>query len=159
MTSQIQRVCFLLDCIHPDLPANYKPIVLTDRGIGTSPALFEALDQRGWRVLFRITDHAKIQRKETGEWEALSELGVYNRSQHVEGTVFKKHGQVEACVFLYWEAPHSAPWCLLSNDPNLDPRLYKQRWWIEAMFRDWKSSGLEWEKSRLWKPERADVAP
>jgi hypothetical protein len=25
------------------------------------------------------------------------------------------------------------------------------------MFRDWKSNGLEWEKSRLWKPARASV--
>ena len=28
--------------------------------------------------------------------------------------------------------------------------------WIELMFRDMKSSGWEWERSRVWIPERAD---
>jgi hypothetical protein len=155
--SQVERICSLLDCIKPALPPNSKPMVLADRGIGTSPTLFTALTQRGWRVLLRITDHSKIQPTGSKRWETVRSLAIYKKTRAVSGKVFKQRGQVDACVFLHWDSKHAGPWCLLSNDPTLDPKRYKQRWWIETMFRDWKSNGLEWEKSRLWKPARASV--
>ena len=45
---------------------------------------------------------------------------------------------------------------MVTNCPESEGREYGVRMWIELMFRDLKSGGWEWERNRVWNPERAN---
>ena len=52
---------------------------------------------------------------------------------------------------------HDEPWYLVTNYPQIEGRKYGMRMWEELTFRDYKSGGWQRRKSRVWKPERADI--
>ena len=60
-------------------------------------------------------------------------------------------------ALVVWEGGHQEPWLLVSN-LDLGERmadLYARRMQVEALFRDAKSGGFEWELSRVLRAERA----
>lgn len=67
------------------------------------------------------------------------------------GKVFKKYRWRDASVVVYWGRNHSQPLCLVSSHP---PKwrlvlVYRRRYPIEAMFRDYKSHGWQWESGQV----------
>jgi hypothetical protein len=151
--SQVERIETLLSAIAVGLPAKCIPVVLADRGIGTSPALMRLIQQFGWHFLLRVTDSAKFYTQQ--RWTALAQLARPYQTRCFSGCLFKKRGHIpDLTLWLVWKSPFPKPQCLASNTPTLRPKLYQQRFWIEATFKDWKSRGFRWEDSRLWSATR-----
>lgn len=50
----------LLQVVKASVPTNMPVLVLADRGIGTSPALCQAVEALGWHYLFRVSWQTKI---------------------------------------------------------------------------------------------------
>jgi len=66
----------------------------------------------------------------------------------LRGRVFKKYGWREGSVIVYWGHRHKEPLCLVSDLPARWwlIRLYRNRYAIEATFRDYKKHGWGWEQ-------------
>ena len=68
---------------------------------------------------------------------------------------FKKT-QLAATLLIYHDAQHEHPWLILTDlPPNSAPvAWYSLRAWIEAQFKDIKSGGWQWQRTRMTDPER-----
>ena len=55
-----------------------------------------------------------------------------------------------------WDRDQEEPWSLITNLTNAEKarEIYSNRFWIEEMFSDHKSRGLNLEKTRLTAPDR-----
>src|SRR5439155_930170 len=72
--------------------------------------------------------------------------------------VFKKAGWRTGQVIAQWPRGQRAPWLLLTDQSACQGRWrqYARRMWIEESFRDEKSQGFDWGRSRLRAAARAD---
>ena len=69
---------------------------------------------------------------------------------------FKKSGWIERWAERLWDCDRAEPRCPAASCPESEGREYGVRMRIGLMFRDLKSGGREWERSRAWNPERAN---
>jgi hypothetical protein len=141
------------------LPPQVQPVLLADRGLA-SPALIRLVQRRGWDYLVRVQRDTTLRMAQPrrGPRVQLGELVVQPGAPSVvqAGWVFARHS-TWAHVAAVWRVGHQEPWLLVSNlDLGLGlADLYAQRMHIEALFRDAKSGGFEWELSRVLRAERA----
>jgi hypothetical protein len=149
MFAQAQRI----------LPAHVQPVVLADRGLA-SPILIQLIQQRGWDYLVRVQRDTTLRasRPRRAPRVHLGELVQQPGAPSVtrDGWVFGR-GSVWAHTAAVWRRGYQEPWLLVSN---LDlgvalADLYAQRMHVEALFRDAKSGGFEWELSRVLRADRA----
>jgi len=143
------------------LPAHVQPVVVADRGIA-SPMLIRLIQQHGWDYLVRVTADTTLRLPEhPDEVVHLGELleqpsGLVVR---LTGWVFQQRRQIWAHAVAAWRPGHQEPWLLVSNLDLLGrelAHLYARRMHVEALFRDAKSGGFEWELSRVLHAERAE---
>lgn len=141
------------------LPPQVQPVLLADRGLA-SPALVRLIQQRGWDYLLRVQRDTTLRTAPRGPRRLrLDELVPRPGAPGVvtQGWVFLKRS-TWAHVTAVWRPGYQEPWLLVSNlERGLGlADLYAQRMHIEALFRDTKSGGFEWELSRVLRPERAE---
>jgi Transposase DDE domain len=140
------------------LPPHVRPVLVADRGLA-SPALLALVQQRGWDYLVRVQRDTTLRTVPRGPRRLrLDELVRQPGAPSVltSGWVFAKRS-TWAHVAAIWRVGHVEPWLLVSNlDLGLSlADLYAQRMHIEALFRDAKSGGFEWELSRVLRADRA----
>jgi len=141
------------------LPAHVQPVLLADRGLA-SPALIELIQRRGWDYLLRVQRDTTVRTDKPRRRPHVQLGGLVAQpgapSVLLDGWVFVRHS-AWAHVAAVWRTGYQEPWLLISNlDLGLGlVDLYAQRMHIEALFRDAKSGGFEWELSRVLRPERA----
>ena len=140
------------------LPAQVQPVLLADRGL-TSPALIKLARQRGWDYVLRVQSETTLRSAPRGPRLArLDELVPHPGapSVFIQGWVFAKYTTWEH-IAATWRVGYKEPWLLVSNlDLGAElVQLYAQRMQVEALFRDAKSGGFEWELSRVLRAERA----
>ena len=70
---------------------------------------------------------------------------------------FKQAGWIRCWAQGRWQPGHAEPWLLLTNHPDAQSDWYSRRMWEERACRDCKSSGWHWQRSRVWRAERANV--
>jgi hypothetical protein len=148
---QVKMIEGLLKAVKAGLGEQVEVLVLADRGIGTSPALCQAVSALGWHYLFRVTSQTKI----------LTATGEYTIAQPVQpgdiwaaqGQVFKKRGHIPAHARALWSVGYDEPWALVTNDDRLTGHEYARRNWQEQSFRDLKSGGWLWGFSRIRQPD------
>jgi len=133
--------------------------VLADRGLA-SPRLIQLIQQHGWDYLVRVqrdttlrTD-ARRRSPRIHLGELIDQPGQPSVTR--DGWIFGR-GALWAHTTAVWRRGYQEPWLLVSN---LDlgaalADLYAQRMHVEALFRDAKSGGFEWELSRVLRAERA----
>jgi hypothetical protein len=153
--SQIEQ---LFGCAQRMLPPQVKPVLVADRGLA-SPALVRLIQQRGWDYLVRVQRETTLRTAPRGPRRVrLDELVQQPGAPSVvtQGWVFYKRS-TWAHVAALWRVGYQEPWLLVSNlDLGLGlADLYAKRMHIEALFRDAKSGGFEWELSRVLRAERA----
>jgi hypothetical protein len=140
------------------LPPHVQPVVLADRGLA-SPALVKLIQQRGWDYLLRVQRDTTLRAMRRGPRVHLGDFVQQPGAPGVlaDGWVFLR-SSVWAHTAAVWRVGHQEPWLLVSNlDLGLElVTLYAQRMHIEALFRDAKSGGFEWELSRVLRAERAE---
>jgi hypothetical protein len=153
-----KQVDQLFDQAQRLLPPQVQPVVLADRGL-TSPKLIKLACQRGWDYVLRVQSETTLRTAPRGARLArLDELVPWPGAPKVfiEGWVFAKY-TTWVHIAAVWCVGSKEPWLLVSN---LDlgrglVRLYAQRMQVEALFRDAKSGGFEWELSRILRADRA----
>jgi hypothetical protein len=153
---QVKLITEMLHLIADEVTFKHPPLVQADRGIGTSPDLCRAVAALGWHYLFRVQNHTKLLARKN-QYVALQRL-VHKPGQEWFGwgVVFKKRGRLRAYVHVLWAKGQAEPWCLVTNDPVCSGTLYARRVWQEESFRDLKSGGWQWQRSRVWLPDHAE---
>lgn len=153
---QVALIMTLLQWVAPALPPGCRVLVQADRGIGTSPALLQAIHKRGWYYLVRVQGHVRLMLAD-GRAIPFASL-VPKAGQRWGGWVdaFKKAGWVRCWAIGQWKARYDQPWLLLTNWPEAQGNWYGLRMWEELAFRDFKSTGWQWQRSHVWDPDHAN---
>jgi hypothetical protein len=154
---QVELINALFEQIAPALPPGVPVLVQADRGIGCSPDLIAAVEGRRWHYLFRVqrsVELALADGRRVGFGNLVPRPGRCCWPQPVRA--FKKAGGVACRALGYWKMGHKEPWLLLTNWPAATTADYGRRMWEEAAFRDLKSSGFNWQSSRVRQPEHAN---
>lgn len=69
-----------------------------------------------------------------------------------------KTNPINCTLLARWDDGYTDPWLILTdlNPVEADVRWYGFRSWIECSYRDVKSDGWQWHKTRLRQPDRAE---
>ena len=177
---QVQVITTLLQRVHQAMPAmlaGHPIVVQADRGIGCSPALLKAISDLGWYYLVRVQKTVRlrfpvsdVRGETTGETPGETGNTPENRGSEVPfssllacegdhlplcfGQAFKKAGWLDCGILGCFTSGHQDAWCLLTNYPKATCRGYALRMWVEACFRDLKSNGWQWQRSRVRSPAK-----
>jgi hypothetical protein len=153
---QVALIGQLLQQVAAVMPADKTVVVQADRGIGCSPGLLRRIKALGWYYLVRVQGQVRL-RLADGRCVAFREL-VSRPGQQWSGWAwaFKKAHWQPCWAVAYWKRPHEQPWLLLTNWPQAQGQWYAVRMWEELAFRDLKSCGWQWQRSRVWGPAHAN---
>jgi hypothetical protein len=151
---QVKLIEQLLRRVQAGMPDDKTVVVLADRGIGTSSALCQAIDDLGWSYLFRVTGWSKIC-TDQGEY-TIANMVCQGEVWAASGNIFKRGGRLPAHARAIWQDGYEEPWALVTNDDQLTGYEYAQRNWQEQSFRDLKSGGWQWGTSRIRHPDHMD---
>jgi hypothetical protein len=148
---------WLLRRVHACLPANVVVTLLADRGLAW-PVILDACAELGWHYLLRLQGSTKVTLPDGREVTAGALVGRIGGRWQGEAWLFKKAGWRAATVLAYWPLGREEPWLLVSDERACPRRFqtYGQRTWTEELFRDEKSQGLNWQKSRVNDPRHAE---
>jgi hypothetical protein len=137
-------------------------LVEADRGIGCSPTLLKTIARLGWYYLVRVLKTVRLRlpnRSQEGAACGASEEGevpfsalLVREGDHLPlcfGQAFKKAGWLDCGILGCFASGGKDAWCLLTNYPAATCRAYALRMWVEACFRDLKSNGWQWQRSRV----------
>lgn len=140
----------LLTQVAAILPDGIAVTVLADRAFGC-PAFTDQVVAQGWDYLVRVQGQTRLRHADGTEQACRSLLPEAGTRWCGTGQAFKKHGWRAVRVVAYWRAPCREPLLLVSTlAPSWDlVRQYRLRAAIEAIFRDWKRSGWQWEASQV----------
>lgn len=148
----------LLTQVADILPAGLQITVLADRAFGC-PAFTDLVEAQGWDHLVRVQGQTRLRQSDGTEHPLRDLLSQAGTRWCGAGEVFKKHGWRSLSVVAYWRSPCREPLLLVSSlSPQWDlVRQYRLRSAVEALFRDWKSSGWQWEASQVREVEHQAV--
>lgn len=152
---QVALMHDLLAHLQPHIPPHQSALILADRGLGTSPTWQEHLSDSGWAYLLRVQGSSLILLPGQKP-QPLRRLVGYGQTWTGRAQVFKKAGWQWKWVYLVWEVGYAQPCCLFSNQAQLTPSLYSQRFYHEVSFRDLKSDGFNWQTSHVWLPAHVE---
>jgi len=152
---QVALMSELLSQLQRLLPPEQAVLLLADRGLGTSPTWQARLSDSGWQYLLRV-QRSTLIRLPGQKPQPLRRLVGYGQTWTGYAQVFKKAGWQWKWVYLVWELGYAEPCCLFSNQATLSPNLYSHRFQHEASFRDLKSDGFNWQRSRVWLPSHVE---
>lgn len=152
---QVKLMNGLLDELRSLIPSDQSVLLMADRGLGTSPTWQEHLTETGWTYLVRVQGSTRILLP-NHKPQPIRRLVGYGQTWSGKAKVFKKAGWQEKWVYLVWDVGYKEPWCLFSNQADIDPHLYGYRSHHEGSFRDLKSDGFQWHCSRIWLPDHVE---
>jgi hypothetical protein len=140
----------LLTQVAACLPSDLKVTVLADRAFGC-PGFTDLVTALGWQVIVRVQGQTRLRSADGTERALRSLLERAGQRWCGSGQVFKNQGWRSVSVVAYWRQGCSEPLLLVSTTrAHWDVvRQYRLRSTIEALFRDWKSSGWQWEASQV----------
>jgi len=154
-TSQLSEQQALLSWLAQCLPRNVEVYIVADREF-RSIFLADFIKQQGWHFILRINSNTQVEL--AGEWKAAAELAKKNQSRlYTQLKVTRyRHADKRVNLAAIWHSNEAEPWLLISDlkDSKLIESIYAQRFWIEEMFSDEKSRGLNLEATRLSDPNR-----
>jgi Transposase DDE domain len=142
--------------VAPAILSGSRVLVQADRGLGTSPALLQAIAAHGWYFLVRVQRQVRV-RLANGRVLPLGRL-VPKAGRRWGGWVeaFKNAGWLRCWAIGLWRQPDQEPWLLLTNWPEAQGQWYGWRRWEELAFRDFKATGWQWQRSHIRAPEPAN---
>ena len=140
----------LLGRVDHVLPPGVSVTVVADRAFGC-PAFLDPLVARGWQYVVRVHGQTRLEHADGTQTPIKSQVSTTTRQWWGRVRVFKKQGWREATATAYWRRGCKEPLLLVSSLALAltSVRVYRWRSAIEALFRDWKSSGLGWEASQV----------
>lgn len=145
-----QRVEALLDLVAQLLPKGVAVTWLADRAFG-SPSFADLLEARHWHYVVRVQGQTHCRDKMGRERRMRDLVRLPGQRAKLRGDAFKKRGWRKVSVVVYWGRKYKAPLCLISDLAAhwCLIRLYRARYTIEGLFRDYKSNGWNWEQGQV----------
>lgn len=154
---QTELITTLLGWVSEGIEDGETVLVQADRGIGNSPDLLRAIQSMGWHYLVRVSKQVRLRVDGQSPVSFASLVRRPGDSWCGEVDAFKKAGWIRCWAQVHWQKGHDEPWLLLTNYPRSHARWYGMRMWEELAFRDFKSYGWQWQRSRVWKADHANV--
>jgi hypothetical protein len=148
-----QLIAFVADTI----PARFQVIVTADRGL-YADWLYHTIESVGWHPFLRINHQGNYRLLDRQTWQPLA-MVVEQPGQSWSGRVVCFKTNPLTCTLLArWEPNYKDPWLILTD---LDPQVANILWYglrstTECVYRDLKSDGWQWHRTRLLDPQRAE---
>lgn len=154
----------LLERIASELPEGTDVLVQADRGIGCDPELLRFIAGLGWKYLMRVQGQVRLRLAPPDE--SVQEVifaqqispPTAPQASHLslpEVEAFKTGGWLSCRALGLWRPDAPQPWLLVTNCPQVQSEAYGLRMWEEAAFKDFKSNGFQWQRSRVHQPAHA----
>lgn len=147
----------LFQSLKDSVPDDWQVIVSADRGL-YADWLFQEIVNLNWHPFLRINHQGTYQIKGETEGRCLDTV-VQTTGMSWSGTVTCFKTNPLHCTLLgRWDEGYKDPWLIVTDlEPSQGNALwYSFRSWIESSYRDLKSDGWQWHKTRLREPERAE---
>jgi hypothetical protein len=140
------------------LPEGARATIIADREFH-SIRLATWIEKRlGFHFVLRIKAGTKVEYR--GHWYAAGELARLGRTRSWEAVKVTMDLKASHRVNLVtvWERGQEEPWLLISDLSQAEKvrQIYATRFWIEEMFSDHKSRGLNLESTRMTDPKRLE---
>ena len=143
------------------MPPGVEVVLMADRGLSW-PAVADCCRALGWHFVLRVQGQTKVRLREGRGGRHAREVRADELAPrkgdrwYGSGEVFKGAGWRGANVAAVWERRAREPWLLVTDLPGSYARCrqYAKRMWCEPMHRDEKTSGLNWQASRVTDPRR-----
>ena len=139
------------------VPQHYLVIVSADRGL-YADWLFQEIVALDWHPFLRINHQGQYRTSDSDSWQPLTKV-VSRENPNWSGQVICfKSNSIDCTLLARWDDSYADPWLILTDleSINADARWYGFRSWIECSYRDFKSDGWQWHKTRLRQPDRAE---
>jgi|SanBayMetagenome_1026888.scaffolds.fasta_scaffold21974_1 hypothetical protein len=147
----------LFELLQGVVPEDIQVIVLADRGL-YADWLFQAICQLNWHPLLRLKKTGTYRPKGKQKWRDMFTV-VEKKGDAWSGEVTcYKSNPIKCTLLASWHEEYEEPWLIMTDlEPNeADISWYHFRAWIESSYRDIKSDGWQWQKTRLQDPKRAE---
>jgi hypothetical protein len=135
------------------VPPDWQVVVSADRGL-YADWLFEAIRVLNWHPFLRINHQGTYQIRGEKEWQFLDTV-VEKAGMSWAGivTCFKTN-PLNCTLLACWDEGYKEPWLIVTDLlPQQGNALwYSFRSWIECSYRDVKSDGWQWHRTRLREP-------
>jgi hypothetical protein len=147
----------LFQSLKDTVPPEIQVIVSADRGL-YADWLFEEICTLNWHPFLRINHQGTYQIAGEQEWRCLGTV-VEKTGMSWSGNVTCFRSNPLNCTLLArWDEGYQDPWLIVTD---LEPKQSNALWygfrsWIESSYRDVKSDGWQWHKTRLREPARAE---
>ena len=139
------------------IPQNYLVIVSADRGL-YADWLYQEIIALGWHPFLRINHQGQYHDSSSDDWQSLGAV-VTRKLRNWSGqvTCFKSN-PIDCTLLARWDDDYADPWLILTDLKPVEANVswYGFRSWIECSYRDVKSDGFGWHKTRLQQPDRAE---
>ncbi|WP_017659078.1 transposase [Baaleninema simplex] len=141
------------------VPESVRVWVLADRGLYAC-WLYEEIVALGWHPLLRINSQGyyQVRSGETlADWQPLEQVVRVGESFSQPVRCFRQN-PLDCTLLARWDEDYKDPWLLLSDasPQSASAAFYGFRSWTEAAYRDLKSDGFNWQRTRLTHPHRAE---
>ena len=147
----------LFQSLKEAVPTDWQVIVSADRGL-YADWLFDDIRALNWHPFLRINHQGTYQLRGEEEWRCLDTV-VPNTGMSWSGVVtcFKSN-PLNCTLLARWDEGYKDPMLIVTDlEPEQGNALwYGLRSWIESSYRDVKSDGWQWQKTRLREPARAE---
>ena len=148
----------LLSWLQSCLPAGARPTLLADREFHSIHLAQWVGEELGWDFVLRMKGGTFVECD--GSWLKAGDLAERGRTAwfgHVKVTKDRR-ATYRVHLVTHWAAGEDEPWLLLTNltQGAVAVARYAERFWIEEMFSDHKSRGLNLEATRLTDPDRLE---
>jgi hypothetical protein len=142
----------LLGQLRGSIPAEWKVIVLTDRGL-YARWLFEAIQACQWHPFMRINLAVKARRAGSGSFEWIG-TWVKTAGQQWAGPVecfMQRKSRLRCTLLMDWGEGYEQCWAVITDLTVAETSIawYGMRIWIEGGFKDVKGGGFDWQYSRM----------
>jgi hypothetical protein len=147
----------LIDEVAVLLPPDARVVLMTDRGLSW-PSLFDRCRRVGWSCLCRVQRRTRV-RTADGHDGTIGDLAPRPGTRwQGRGRAFLKAGWRDLGIVAVWRRGDEQPWLLVTDLRPAWVRCaqYRHRMDEEESFRDDKSSGFDWDASRVREPAHMD---
>ena len=139
------------------VPPHYLVIVSADRGL-YADWLYREIITLGWHPFLRINHQGQYLAGDSFSWQPLKTIVTHQNSNWSGRVTCFKSNPIDCTLLAQWDDNYADPWLILTdlNPEKADVSWYGFRSWIECSYRDIKSDGWQWQKTRLRQPDRAE---
>jgi hypothetical protein len=139
------------------VPTKWKVIVSADRGL-YADWLYKEIVALGWHPFLRINHQGQYRPWNSSLWQPLNSVVNTHYSRWSGQVTCFQTNPINCTLLARWDDGYTDPWLILTDlKPEFaDVSWYGFRSWIECSYRDIKSDGWQWHKTRLRQPDRAE---